>query len=742
MFENEYKTIRITSIFNQDRVKNIYTNDAYNQYLLTNDYSSGGIAEVVGNPYRQVKPYFDFDSTEIKFDESYKSSLIQWMKDTYNMDISIMSRADRVINGKNKSSLRTYIQNYRISFHLIPIYFQALFKKYEGVIDTSVYNNGRILHTLGNRRKANIDVPPLVMDNQNENIENCFATYIEESYKNLDESIDIKIRNDSYDKFKLKTEIKQSIGRPLSIEGEELSTTYYKLNKYIKHFTKERATEYDSWIKMCWSIFNIGYANDLTQTQIRRLIHNFSEKADNYDDLKVDNWIDKNLTNIRDKGYGWPYINECLKHDDEKYYNSMALSYYNKKREFELTHIKCMYPPTIITIGNEKIELQTINNSIKTYNHIDCFIKEKNNKGEDVTKKVKFINEWLKDHYIRVVKTMTLKPPPLAVDDNEYNLWTGFKITKIPYTPNENIIKLFLEFGTNLLGEEYMNYSLAVFARRLQTPAKRAYILQLLYSQPEGTGKNTWFKIFREIFGKDKFAQLESADDLFSSHSTEEEGRLFVLVDEAKGIDNYKNADKLKARITSDSIRINPKGIQAYELPNNCDYLQTTNNYNCLPQTDQSRRFAPIEVSNHYVNNVSFFTQFNNNIIDNETSLRCIYEYLMNFNINKIIPSGNFQNHIPNTEFKNALNEDNRNRVDLFIEAIANYEVDITNTSISKSELFQKFINWMNLNKFNNNYNIITFGRKFNNTIKSKRLPIISDNRKYHFNMEELVKLY
>lgn len=742
MINNEWRKIRITTLLHQERIKSLYTDNQYIEYQQSNDYANGGVAEVVGDPTKQVKPYFDFDGKGIVFDDAFKQEVVKIFKEEYGMNVSNMSRKPRLVDGKMKYSFRVYIQNHRISFFLIPIVFKKVFEKYNNIADTVVYKTGGIMLTLGNKRKCDIDVPPLEMENPNEDMTNVFATYIEEDYVNLDDQVDAKVRDEAYAKVMKKIEAKKEVGTPIAIEGEELTPIYHKLNKYIKHFSKERSTNFDSWIKINWAIINIGNANDLTDGQIRRLIHSWSDKADNYDDLKVDDWIDKNIDKVREKGYGWPYLNDCLREDDPKYYNSMALSYYNKKKNFELTHIKCMYPPTIITIGNDKIELATVNNAIKTYGHTDCYIKEKNAKGEEVIKKVKFINEWLKDHNIRVVNNMTNKPPPLVVNDDEYNLWTGFKISKLPYTPNDDVIKLFLEFGTNLLGEEYMNYSLAIFAKRLQTPAIRANVLQLLYSEDEGTGKNTWFNIFMHIIGKDKFAQLESASDLFGAHSSEEEGRIFVLVDEAKGIDNYSNADKLKSRITCDRLRINPKGIQAYEIPNNCDYLETTNNWNCLPQTDQSRRFAPTQASSYYKGNVSFFTRFNQMIVNNELALRCIYEYLMNFDIAKIIPTGNFQNHIPNTDFRKDLNEDNRNRIDLFLEAIAYEDVDIDDFSITKKELFQKFITWMSNNRFTNNYNAIAFGRKLVNIIKSKRLPITTNDRRVFINIQQLKTKY
>jgi hypothetical protein len=742
MFDNnQWKKIKITTMLHQERVIPLYTDNQYYDYQQSNDYANGGVGEVVGGPNYQVKPYFDFDSDYVVLDDAFKCELSSWFNDEYGFDLRFMSRKPRLDKDKIKYSLRAYGQGNRIYYALIPIYFAKLFERYNGIVDASVYSTGRVMLTLGNKRKINTDVPELKMDNPDDDIMTVFATYISEEYVNLDDCVNAKVRDGIYAITLNKVAKRKEIGIPVTTEEEEFKPVYYKLNKYIQYLSKERSTSYDLWSAVNWSIINIGNANDLTRSQIERLIHLWSAKADNYDDYSVDDWINKNIDNVRETGYGWNYLNECLKKDDSKYYNSIALSYYNKKKDFELTHIKCMYPPTIITDNGDKIEIANINNAIKTYGHIDCYVKEKDNKGNDKLKKVKFINEWLKDHHIRICNNMTNKPPPLQVNDNEYNLWTGFSIAKTPYIPNHDVLRLFLEFGTNLLGEEYMMYSIAIFALRLQTPAKRANVLQLLYSEDEGTGKNTWFNIFMNIFGKDKFAQLESANDLFSAHSSEEENRLFILVDEAKGIDNYSNADKLKSRITCDRLRVNPKGIQAYEIPNNCDYLETTNNWNCLPQTDQSRRFAPIQVSNFFKGNTSFFNYFNDKIVFNEEALRCIFEYLMNFDVAKIVPSGNFQNHIPDTDFRKDLNTDNRNRIDLFLEAIAYDYVEVDN-EVNKPELFQKFNTWMINNRFTNNYNAISFGRKISNIIKSKDLPITVNKRKYMIDIAQLKSKY
>jgi hypothetical protein len=45
---------------------------------------------------------------------------------------------------------------------------------------------------------------------------------------------------------------------------------------------------------------------------------------------------------------------------------------------------------------------------------------------------------------------MVFKPPPLRVEEQEFNTWTEIDILKTPYTPNDKIIDRFLEYTNNL----------------------------------------------------------------------------------------------------------------------------------------------------------------------------------------------------------------------------------------------------------------------------------------------------
>jgi len=87
----------------------------------------------------------------------------------------------------------------------------------------------------------------------------------------------------------------------------------------------------------------------------------------------------------------------------------------------------------------------------------------------------------------------------------------------------------------------FLPTSLIVF----KISADRNKVCLVLFGE-ERDGKNRFFDISKNIFGKKCFTQLESGNQLFNSHSCIEKEKLFICVNEARGKDNYENADILK----------------------------------------------------------------------------------------------------------------------------------------------------------------------------------------------------
>jgi len=570
--------------------------------------------------------------------------------------------------------------------------------------------------------------------------DNC-ATYIKEDYIDLDLEINNKkVEEPKVDKVKdiLNLELNKSI-KPLEIidddnddnDYDETPNKYNRLVHLINLISPIRSDNFDTWIKFNWCLINICNKEKISKRKGIELIHQFSKlSTSNYNEDAVDNWIDENYDRVKEKGYGWNYlIHTCIKEDNPKYYETISKSYFNMKKEFELNNAKILYPPMIVHKDrNGENIIQPIPLCEKTNRHIKCSVKEINKKEETVYKDKKFIELWLDDPKIRKYDKYVFKPTPLKVEDYEYNTWTDFDITKTPLEKDDDeIINRFLDYMKNLFDDEnVVNYIIAYFANRIQNPANRNMVCIILYGE-EGDGKNRLFDIFKNIIGDKYYTELENAKQMFGSHSCVEKEKLFICVNEAKGKDNYENSETLKARITTDKLLINPKGIQEFKIDNFCDYIMTTNNANAVNLHDKSRRYLYVETTSYYSRNSEFFNKLSNDIVDNPKALRIIYQYLKTFDIKKIIPSGNFQNHIPETEIQKVIIKNNRDKILWFLEDYINdyindplNKVETTEIKIKNSELFSKWNNWIERNKMDVKYNNIAFHSRLGQLMKKK----------------------
>jgi hypothetical protein len=468
---------------------------------------------------------------------------------------------------------------------------------------------------------------------------------------------------------------------------------------------------------------------NISRRKCSELVHKFSKLSKTiYNEDEVDKWIDTNYDRVRDNGYGWNYLlHTCIKEDNPKYYETIGQSYYNMKKEWEKINAKILYPPMVVHKDrNGENIIQPIPLCEKSNRHVQCNVKETNKKGEVVYKSKRFIELWLDDPRLRKYDHYVFKPTPLKVEDYEYNTWTDFEITKTPYIPNETIVERFLDYMKNLFNDDnVVQYILAYFANRIQNPANRNYVCLIIYGE-EGDGKNRLLDILKNIVGEKYFAELENAKQLFGNHSTIEQHKLFICVNEAKGKDNYENSETLKARITTDTLMINPKGIQEFKIDNYCDYLMTTNNANAVNLHDKSRRYLYVETTSYYSENSAFFNNLSKDIVNNKHSLRVIYEYLIKFDVSSVIPSGNFQNHIPETEIQRIIIKNNRDKILWFLEDYVNDYIndpcnsELVEVKLKNSEVFAKWNNWIERNKMDIKYNNIAFHTRLAILMKKK----------------------
>jgi hypothetical protein len=742
MEQTQYNSVKITNTFDRSIELTIDNEADYRAYIEKHDNA----VESIGKKGQMIKPVYDLDA----YENIDINAFIDDIKPLYpNKDIYYALREPRNDKKGMKYSYRVYVDGVKTNSSNIKqlLLRNGIDRKWD-CLDLSLYDTNKVLLLPLTTNKTTKKKDGCILNTHVPSLEpfecdifKCCASYIEEDF----EEYIIK----KPDTVETETE---KIDKIIKDDAKDTQFTIKRLQEIIDHLSKDRATEYFSWINMLWCIMNIGCDNEIGIINTSKLCDKFSKKADNYDETATSKFIDKNIVSLRDKGYGWKYLYECLKEDDEEYYNSITIDTYDVfKKKFELTHAKILHPsPMMIYFDDEKKtwELKKYKCIVDTYIHLICkkwTVPKKGKEGEWV--KTPFILEWLKDPKIRCYDRVVFKPPPLPVSKVEFNLWKGFNIPEFTNIQDNkrNYWEEYKTYCKNLLGDENVaNYILARYAMRLQLPSKRSNVI-LIMCGTEGDGKNKMLEPIYKIF--DEYAQtLDKSSKLYDAHSMYEYKKLLVRIDEAGGLANFTNADSLKARATEPKLSINPKGIQAFTIDNFCDYDMTTNNHNVVKISDDStRRYFQVETTQYYQGNIDFFNDYILNIECNPNALRQIYDGLMAFDWRAIVPSENFQDarYKPITSITAEVKEQNRDKIIVFLESFIRPMIKENKKThkIPNIELFNKYKNWCCSICYKEEMNAISFGMKFSKLMKNTNCITKDTNNNTLINIENC-KIY
>ena len=199
-----------------------------------------------------------------------------------------------------------------------------------------------------------------------------------------------------------------------------------------------------------------------------------------------------------------------------------------------------------------------------------------NSKGEAAAPKLKYAaDEWLAWPARLKVHGITYAPgQPKLTPDEKYNLYRPSFIE-----PCAGDISKWEELLRRMFGEldpEHLLWLKRWFAYPLQHPGTKMFSCVLVWSRKGGTGKNLLAEALIPVYGAHNCITVQS-DHLMSEFNSWAEGRQFVIGDEITLDDKRHTSGKLKSMLTNRTIRINRKGIEAYEVPDCANYWLTSN---------------------------------------------------------------------------------------------------------------------------------------------------------------------
>ena len=184
------------------------------------------------------------------------------------------------------------------------------------------------------------------------------------------------------------------------------------------------------------------------------------------------------------------------------------------------------------------------------------------------------------------------------------NLWQGFAVG-----PLAGDVAPWLEVLAALVPDDAdRRYVLRWLAWKVQNPGGVPDTL-LIFKGAKGTGKNSLFDPLVLLFGR--HAMLADDPELIAGRFTWHLMSLaFAVLDEAVFIQDPRQADRIKARVTAKTMHYEQKGMDPVQGVNRCAYVMLTNHEYVWQATNDERRAVVLQVGEALRGNLEFWGRY------------------------------------------------------------------------------------------------------------------------------------
>jgi hypothetical protein len=217
-------------------------------------------------------------------------------------------------------------------------------------------------------------------------------------------------------------------------------------------------------------------------------------------------------------------------------------------------------------------------------------------------RRVRWFNVWMESDTRRSYDAVGFDPG--NTDPTYYNLFRGF-----PYDPEEGDCDLIRRHIFEVLcgGDAQLSEWLMTFlAHMVQFPKSKPGVALVLQGE-KGTGKSTIFEdLMHPILGN-TFQKVSSGHHLDTRFNAEYERTIMLLCEEAFWAGDPSKEGQLKDLITGPSLRIEPKGVNAYNAPSCLRVVLVSNNRHVVPASVDERRFVVLKASSRYRGDKAYF---------------------------------------------------------------------------------------------------------------------------------------
>ena len=171
----------------------------------------------------------------------------------------------------------------------------------------------------------------------------------------------------------------------------------------------------------------------------------------------------------------------------------------------------------------------------------------------------------------------------------------------------------------------------------------------IIFVSAQGTGKDMLGTFIKHLIGDKYTLKFSGMKTFFKDFNLDQVGKIFIRLNEisARG-SAFENHDKFKDMIDKKTSRVEPKGIDAYNVRHCGHYMGFSNNENCVYVENSERRFCMIRSNDKHADDRPYFKPIWDEV-ENMDFCKSAFDY---FAYKLQIPPNFKQMKAPMTDFK------------------------------------------------------------------------------------------
>lgn len=274
-------------------------------------------------------------------------------------------------------------------------------------------------------------------------------------------------------------------------------------------------------------------------------------------------------------------------------------------------------------------------------------------KKEAVTVERPTAPDWIKWPGRAELERVTYIPGAPLIVDREYNAWPGWGLEEefIKRGPI-NLWRELLDFLFLGAKEEHKKWFEQWLAYPLQHPGTKLFQTCVLWGRAGGTGKTLVGHTMERLYGKKNYTEVNERE-LHGSFNEWAQYKQFAMGEEITGGDKRGVADFLKGMITQKFLRINPKHLPSYVVPDCINWYFTSNHPDAFFISDNDRRYFVQEVRNQPLPR-AFYRNYDKWYRSEE--IGALFYHFLNLDLTGFDP----MDHAPTTQSKEEMVADGR----------------------------------------------------------------------------------